>query len=479
MEFKLFLGGEWVETRSGKIIDDMNPATDEVYARVHTAGREEVDKALELACAAQGEWGNRKPSERERVFLRAAEYLEANKERFIEWLINESGSSFQKALGEVNECTDIFRAAAGECWRIDGGVMPADNGAQLSYYIKQPIGVVAGIGPFNYPLLLSLNKVALAIAAGNAFVLKPASDTPLSGVVIAECFEAAELPKGVLSVLPGPGGIVGDMLIEDPRVNMITFTGSTEIGQGIAVKAARNFKHYALEMGGKNPIILLKDSNIDEAVNIATFGAFFHQGQICMAGTRIIVEEDIYNEFCEKMKRKVASLKVGDPNDRDTIIGPLINEKQCDVIDQQIADAVSKGARLLTGGKHKGAFYEPSLLADVTRKMHVFYEESFGPLASIVKAANWEEALELCNDNTYGLSGALITNDLRKALAIAPKIEAGMVHVNGSTVMGSRRAPFGGIKRSGVGRENSRFSIDEFTETKWITIDYESPRYPI
>ena len=479
MEYKLFLGGEWVKTCVCKLDDDLNPATGETYAQVYTAGAAEVNKALVLGTAAQGQWADKTPAERERVFLGAAEHMLQNRDRYVEMLINESGSAFCKAFGEVTECVEILRAAGGECRRIDGGVVPADNGGQLSYYIKQPRGLIAGIGPFNYPLVLSLNKVALAIAAGNSFILKPASDTPLSGIIIAECFEAGGLPKGVLSVLPGPGSIVGDMLVEDSRVNMITFTGSTKIGHGIAIKAAENLKPCALEMGGKNPLIILKDCDLDEAVQIAAFGAYFHQGQICMAGARIIVEEEIYDQFCEKMQVKVASLKMGDPHDKDTIIGPLINAKHCAVLDAQIEDALEKGARLMTGGKHSGAFFEPTLLADVTPEMNVFYDESFGPLASIVKAANAEAALRLCNDNSYGLSAALVTNDLRKALVMAPRMEAGMVHINGATVMGSRRAPFGGIKHSGIGRENSSFSIDEFTETKWITIDYEPPAYPI
>ena len=464
MEYRLFVGGKWVEMRENMIVDDMNPATGEVYARVHTSGGAEVDEAVRLAVASQPGWAAKAPAERERVFLQAADYMLKNRDRYIDMLINESGSAYVKAFGEFSESIDILRVAGGECWRIDGGVVPSNSGGQLSYYIRQPRGVIAGIGPFNYPLVLSINKVALAIAAANSFILKPASDTPLSGIIIAECFEAGGLPKGVLSVLPGPGSVIGDILLEDPRVNMVTFTGSTEVGHGIAIKVAESFKHCALEMGGKNPIIILKDSNLDEAVQIAAFGAYFHQGQICMAGARIIVEEDIYEPFCEKMEAKVASLKMGEPHDMDTIIGPLIYEKQCAVLDAQIEDALEKGARLLTGGGHQGAFFEPTLLSDVTPDMDVFYDESFGPLAGIVKAANWEVALQLCNDNSYGLSAALVTNDLRKALAMGLGMEAGMVHINGATVMGSRRAPFGGIKRSGVGRENSTFSIDEFTE---------------
>jgi len=279
--------------------------------------------------------------------------------------------------------------------------------------------------------------------------------------------------------VPGPGGVVGNALIDDDRVKMIAFTGSTEVGKSIAKRASAKLKKYTLEMGGKNPVIVLKDFDVDKAVTIAAFGAYFHQGQICMATSRIIVEDAIYEEFCEKFAAKAGGLKVGDPHEKDTIIGPLIRKEQCAVLDGHIADAVGKGARLLTGGTHEGAFYAPSVLADVTPEMKVFYEESFGPLTSIIRAKDAGHALELCNDNHYGLSAALLTNDISLAMKMAPMMEAGMVHINDATVMGSRRAPFGGVKNSGIGREDSAFSIDEFTEKKWITIQYGERRYPV
>jgi aldehyde dehydrogenase (NAD+) len=419
------------------------------------------------------------PEQKEAVFLRAADYMAGHIDDMCRRLIDESGSTFIKAMGELDECVNIFRGAAGECRRIEGGVVPADISGQLSYYLRLPLGIVAGIAPFNYPMLLALNKVAFALAAGNTFILKPSSETPVSGLMIAECFEAAGLPKGVFNVLNGSGGLVGDTLINDDRIKMIAFTGSTKIGSEIARKAAAKLKRYTLEMGGKNPLIVLKDFNIDKAVNIAAFGAYFHQGQICMATSRIIVEEEIYDEFCEKMTEKVKTLKMGDPGSPDTVIGPLIKQSQCEVIDEQIKDALSKGARLLTGGTHERAYYAPSLLADVTPEMTVFFEESFGPLTSIIRAKNAEDALRICNNNKYGLAASLLTNDIATAMSFAPKMEAGMVHINDSTVMGSRRAPFGGVKSSGIGREDGSFSIEEFTELKWITVQHGERAYPL
>lgn len=477
-EYKLFLAGEWVETKSGRIIEDINPADGSVFAKVHAAGKEELETAIVKGTEAQKEWAGMLPEEREKVLLKAADHMEANLADYAQILIDESGSCFMKAMDEVAQTVNIFRTAAGECRRLDGGVVPDDMNGEFSYWIRQPLGLVAGIGPFNYPLLLCANKVVFGLAAGNSFILKPASDTPLSGVIIAECLEAAGLPKGVFSSLPGRADIIGDGLVEDERVKMIAFTGSTKVGSQIAVKAASHLKKYTLEMGGKNPIIILKDADLEKAVETTLFGAYFHQGQICMATGRVIVEQSIYDEFCEKLLERVKNLKIGDPHDVMTIIGPLINVKQCDIIDEQIQDAVSKGAELLCGGYHEGAFYHPSLLKDVTPEMTIFHEESFGPVTSVICAKDAEDALSICNNNKYGLASALMTNNLSLAMKLAPRMESGMVHVNDSTVMGSRRAPFGGVKMSGIGREDSMYSIEEFTELKWITIRYEDRLFP-
>ncbi len=478
MDCKLYINGQFVETKSGKIIDDINPADHSLVAKVHMAGPKEIDAAISAAQAAFPAWASMLANEREAVLLKAADHLQANIEKYAGWLIAESGSCFMKTMGEIMESINIFRSAAGECRRVNGGIVQTDAPDQISTYIRKPLGVVTGIAPFNYPLLLALGKVALAIAAGNTFVLKPSSNTPLSGLIIAECLDAAGLPAGVFNLAPGPGSVVGDAFTNDPRVKMVTFTGSTAVGKSLAVKCANTLKRYTLEMGGKNPLIVLKDYDVDQAVNVAAFGAYFHQGQICMCTSRIIVEEAIYDEFCEKFAEQAKSIKVGDPKAVDTIIGPLINDDQYKVLDAHISDAVKKGARLLCGGGHDGNFYEASVLADVTADMNVFHEESFGPLTSIIKAKDAEDALNIANNSSYGLSSALLTNDLSKALAMAPMIEAGMVHVNDSTVSGSRQAPFGGVKNSGVGREGGSFSIEEFTELQWITYQLKPGHYP-
>lgn len=477
-EFKLFLAGEWTATESGSVKEDLNPADGSVFAKVHFAGPSEVETAIEKAETAQKEWAAMLPEAKEAVLLKAADHLAANMGSFAERLIKESGSAFMKTMGELEECVNIFRAAAGECRRVDGALYPADLPGQVSAFVPQPLGIVLGIAPFNYPVLLALNKVAPALAAGNAFILKPSSDTPVTGLMIAECLDAAGLPKGVFSVLPMSSELA-ETVIADNRVKMVAFTGSTAAGKKIAVKAAENLTKCALEMGGKNPIIVLKDFDVAKAVDICAFSGYFHQGQICMAGGRVIVEEPVYAGFCEALKTKAAGVKVGPPEDPQTIVGPLIHEEKCAFIDELIKDAEEKGAKVLSGGTHEGPYYAPTVVADVTTDMRIFYEECFGPVIAVVKAKDEEEALKLCNDNTYGLSAALLTNDITKALTIAPKMEAGMIHVNDSTVMGSRRAPFGGVKQSGMGREDSTFSIDEFTEKKWITIQYGDRGYPV
>lgn len=477
MEYQLYINGEWKNTVTGYISQDKNPADDSIFAQVHFAGREEVDEAIASAQKAWKPWADTAADEKERILLKAADWMQEHIDEVADVLMGESGSAFGKAYFEAGFAVDILRAAAGECRRVFGEVQQQAPG-EISMIRRLPLGVVAGIAPFNFPLLLALKKVAFALAAGNTFVLKPASATPVSGVMIAKALDAAGLPKGVFNLVPGSGEAVGKMLVEDERIRMVAFTGSTAVGKGIAAKASQRLKKYTLEMGGKNPLILLKDFDVEQAVKIAGFGAFFHQGQICMCTSRMIVEEPVYDQFCEKFTAYAKTMKVGDPHQQDTIIGPLIKQEQCQIIDSQIKDAVSKGAVLLTGGTHEGNYYQPTVLSNVTPDMRIFYEESFGPVTSIIKAKDERDAVRLCNDNEYGLSSSLLTNDLSKAMALSLDMEAGMVHINNATVSDNSTVAFGGVKNSGVGREGGSYSIDEFTELKWITVQYTPAQFP-
>ena len=286
-----------------------------------------------------------------------------------------------------------------------------------------------------------MKKVCLALAAGNTFVLKPASPTPVIGLKIAELFEAAGLPKGVLNVIPVKGSTLGDTLVEDPRIRMVTFTGSTEVGKQLAAVAGRHQKKITLEMGGKSPLIILKDADLDYAVDAAAFGIFLHQGQVCMANSRLIVEKEIYGRFCEKLVAKAKGLKMGDPRQPDTVIGPLVDSKQCSFIQAQVQDAVAKGGRVLCGGKSEVGFYQPTVVADVTTSMRIFDEESFGPVVCVIKANDAEEALALANKSSFGLSAGLITNDLQKALDLSLRLETGMVHINDCSILDEPHVP--------------------------------------
>jgi vanillin dehydrogenase len=470
-EYKLFINGEYIASSNNTIVDDINPWTGEVYAKLHMASAEDIDKAISIAHKASKSWANTPAKEREAVLLRAASIIERRADEIKDILIQEAGAAFGKAMFETFEVADVFRVAAGEARRVSGQTHSSNTPNVLSYSVRRPLGVIAGISPFNFPMILAGKKLAMAIAAGNTFVLKPSTNTAVTGLIFGEIFKEAGLPDGVLNIIPCSSSVLGETFQKDKRVKMITFTGSTASGRIIAKSAAENFTKITLEMGGKSPIIVLNDADIDYAVDTATFGIFFHQGQVCMVGSKVIVEEKIYDEFCEKFAKKVSSLKVGDPNDPTTVIGPLIEKKQCIFINGLVTDALNKGAKALTGNEYNGAIFKPTVLSHVDESMDVFHEEVFGPVVSVIKAKDVDHAVELANNTIYGLSSAVITNDLAKALKLSEEIEAGMVHVNGPTIQDEVNSPFGGIKESGMGREGGHFSIEEMTELKWVTIE--------
>jgi acyl-CoA reductase-like NAD-dependent aldehyde dehydrogenase len=477
-EYSLYIDGQWTPASDGSVADDFNPATGAVFARVAQGNRADALRAVEAAYRARQSWANMIVSERAAILLRAADILGGKVDEIREVLIEESGSTFGKAMFEVFYCIDLLRSAAGDARHIFGETLPHSMHGQVGMTVRQPLGVIGGIAPFNAPFLLAMKKVALALAAGNCFVLKPSEETPVTGLKIAEIFHEAKLPPGVLNVVPGPAKDVADVLLSDPRVRMITFTGSTRVGKLIAVEAAKHLKKFTLELGGKNPLIVLRDADVDYAVRAGCFGIFFHQGQVCMANSRIVVEAPVFDEFCEKFAARARTYKAGDPHDPQTVIGPLIRHTQCAIIDDHVEDALAKGAKLLTGGTHQDNFYQPTVLAGVTSAMRIFAEESFGPITSIIKAESAEEALAIANDTSYGLAAGVITNDLQKAMDLALRLETGMVHINDTTVSDEPHVPFGGIKNSGFGREGGRYSMEEMTELKWITIQLGQRQFP-
>lgn len=476
-EVKMFMGGEWVQALSGETFPDLNPATGDVYAQVPKANEKDADRALQAAFEARKTWANTTPGQRSAVLYKASEVLGTRIEEFAQVLINEGGAMFGKAMFETTYTVDLLKTAAEDCRRLLGETFPSDHN-KLSMTVYRPLGTVVAISPWNFPLLLSVNKVAYGLAAGNTVVLKPSSETPVISLKIADLFEQAGLPPGVLNVITGPGGVLGDYLVQDDRVSLVTLTGETKTGRHVAAKAAAKLKKYTLELGGKDPLVICDDADVAHAVEAAAFGAFMHQGQICMSVERLIVHKKIVEEFAKRLAAKAETLRVGDPGNPETVIGPLINDQQIKTVHGQITEAVEKGAKVLTGGTYEGRFYRPTVLTGITRDMKIFREETFGPTAPIIEFSTDEEALEIANDTEYGLSAGVITNDLQRALYFAENIESGMVHVNDASVHDEPFCPFGGCKQSGVGREGGRHSMEEMSEMKWVTIQRGLRHYP-
>ena len=478
----MYIDGRWLDAIDGKTFYDYNPYNGEVYARLPAGKRADARKACDAAAAAFPDWSRTPPAERQRSLLRAADILERRQQEIVGIVTQETGSTFGWGMFQTGFVPGLLREAAAQVHAITGEIIPADLPGALFMTIRQPVGVVAGIAPWNAPLILSLRAVALPMACGNTTVLKPSAEAPVSGgILFAEVFEEAGLPKGVFNVVtngPDFSGEVGDELIEHPKVRRLSFTGSTKVGRQIAEKAARHLKKVTLELGGNDPLIVLKDADIEYAVNAATFGRFNHQGQVCMSSKRIIVEKAIVAGFTEKFVEKAQGLEVGDPQDPDTVIGPLINQHQVDKLHKQVEEAVKQGARLVCGGKYEGRCYYPTVLTDVTPDMNIAREETFGPVAPIITVEDADEAVRVANDSRFGLSAGVITGDFQKGLDVAERLESGMVHINDSTIHDEPQVPFGGMKESGYGRHGGRAAIEEFTELRWISVQRTPRQYP-
>lgn len=475
---QMFIGGEWVDAVSGATFDDLNPYTGELYARVPKGDEKDADRAMAAAYAARKPWSSMPSLDRSLIISEAAQVLEKSRQEFADVLTAEGGSTFGKSMFEISQTVDLLLTAGADAKRILGETFHTDP-AKLSMTLRRPKGTVLAISPWNFPLILSMYKVAYGLATGNTVVFKPSSETPVIGLKIGELFERAGLLPGALNVVTGPGSVLGNALIDDDRCSYVAITGETVTGRLVAQRAAANLKEYTLELGGKNPLIILADADIDYAVNAAAFGAFFHQGQICMSVGRIIVEKPIVEEFAGKLAEKAASLPAGDPAVPETVIGPLISDEHLRKVDGYVKDAVAAGAKLLAGGTHEGRVYQATVLTDVTRDMRAWQEEIFGPVAPILAVGDEKEALEVANDTMYGLSAGVITPNLEKAIYLAEGLEAGMVHVNDASVDAEASVPFGGSKWSGQGREGGRYSVDALTEMKWVTIQKQKRVYAI
>jgi aldehyde dehydrogenase (NAD+) len=478
-DYKLYINGRWTGTAS--TFADYNPASGEVWAEIPDGTREDAKKAIEAAAAAQTEWAAMPHPQRAGYLLKAADILEKRQMDFVNALIDEGGAWIGKGMFESEYTSGILRAAAAAVYQMTGEILPSEHG-KVSMVVRQPLGVVTVISPWNFPLLLSSRGFAVALAIGNTVVLKPSEETPVSGgLLIAEVFEEAELPPGVFNVITCSRDNVadiGDELITNPQVGGISFTGSTAVGRQVAAKAGEKLKKACVELGGKDALIILDDADMERALNAATFGAFMHQGQICMSVERIIVDESIADEFTERFVEKVKTLNMGDLREMANVIGPIINKRQLDKIHDQVTEAVEQGAKLLAGGTHEGLFYQPTVLANVKPEMRIFQEETFGPVAPIITVKGVDEAVAVANESEYGLSAGIITRDEEKGLAVARRLQTGMAHVNCSSVNDEPHIPFGGVKNSGVGRHGGKASVETFTETRWVTLERGGRHFP-
>jgi aldehyde dehydrogenase (NAD+) len=478
---KIYLNGAWRRGSSEKISEDLDPYTGEVLARIPLADESDLDEAFRAAASAQDRWQQTLPAERAGIVRRAADIMEERREELVGWLIRESGSTRIKAEVEWQYAHAVTLEASTFPTRADGMILPVDIPGKEARVYRRPVGVVGMISPWNFPLHLSSRSVAPALALGNAVVIKPSSDTPVTGgLLLAKIYEEAGLHAGVLNVVVGSGSEIGDAFVKHPIPRVISFTGSTEVGRRIAELAAQSpiLKRVVLELGGNSPCVVLDDADIDLASHIALFGKFLHQGQICMAINRLIVDEKVLDEFADAFVAGVSAMKVGDPSDERTVVGPLINRQQLEKLQRHIEQARSEGARELVGGGAEGLVLPPHVFDHVTNNMTIAREELFGPVVGIIKVRGDEEALAAANDTSYGLSAAVVTRDAERGLKFARRVQAGMTHVNDSPVNDLPNCPFGGEKNSGLGRYNGRWSIEEFTTVQWISVQHEPPQYP-
>jgi len=481
-EYKMYINGEWVDALDGEFYDDFNPYTGEVFARVPSGKRADAKRAVDAAIAAFPAWSHTLPVERQALFLKAANILEKKQDEIITILAEETGCTFGFAMFQAMFTPGLLREAAAQAHQANGEIIPADLPGAFYMAIRQPVGVVAGIAPWNAPLILSLRAICMPMVYGNTAVLKPSMESAAAGgAVLAEVFHEAGFPKGVLNLVtngPGRSGEIGDEFIENPKVRRINLTGSSAVGRQLAEKAGRYLKRIALELGGQNPMIILRDADVESAVNAAAFGGFLHQGQICMSTRRVIVEKPIAKEFTEKFVKKVSTFKVGNPKEPDTIIGPLINKQQFNQVKNSVDAAVREGAEILCGGKSEGLCYYPTVLTHVKLGTPFSCEETFGPVVSVIEVKDEEEAVAIANDTMYGLSASVFTRDFPKGLSIAERIESGIVHINDQTVHDEPQVPFGGVKDSGWGRFGGRAALEEFTELRWISVQRTPRQYP-
>jgi aldehyde dehydrogenase (NAD+) len=477
---KLYIGGEWKEGTGAKVSIIKNPYNGEEITKLRMGGKKDIDEAYKAAKVAQIAWAEVPAYEKIALMEKAAQLFTERKEEIVKLLVDESGSARIKAGIEVDCCITDIKEAAQYPMMMKDEIFPScvPGKENRAYYF--PEGVVGIISSWNWPLYLSVRAVAPALAAGNGVVLKAASLTPISGgLVIAKIFEDAGFPKGLLNVVVADPGEIGDYFSEHPIPRVISFTGSTNVGRRIGEIAGKNLKRASLELGGNNAFIVLDDADIDQAVIAAAFGRYFHQRQIFISSNRMIVDRKVYPEFVDKFKKLTAKIKVGNPDDEDTIIGPMITVKQIERASKVLDGCEKEGAKIEVRGKVNGNMMEPSIVTGVTNDMTIAKTELFSPIAIIMPVDSEEEAIRVANDSDVGLSGAVFSGSLERGIRVAKQVETGMIHVNDQTVNVDSGAPFGGEKGSGFGRYcGAKWTIGDFTTVKWVSVQRVPRQFP-
>jgi vanillin dehydrogenase len=477
-----FIGGCWSPS-GGPTFPDYNPLNGEIVFDVAAGGRAEAQAAVAAAAAAFPAWAALPPIERQRLFLKAADLIDQRLPEAVRIMALETGASATFAAFQVRWSSNLMRQASGWCYLPYGDVLRSDMPGRFAMAVRKPLGVVAGFTPWNGAFNLAWRTAILPMAFGNTVVIKPSEEAPVSaGLLQAEILEEAGFPSGVMNVVthaPGDAGKIADVFFESPAVRCINFTGSAATARMLAERAGRALKRIVLELGGFNPMLILRDANMQEAVNATVFGAFFHQGQICMNTRKVFIERPIHDEFIEKLAAKTLALKSGDPTDPSVIIGPLINDRALRQCEERVRDAVDRGARVITGGHASGRIFAPTILTHVPKDAicSLGTEETFGPVLVIDAVDDAEEALARAQATPYGLSAAIMTGDQDRGLELAQRFDTGIIHVNGATMAGEPALPNGGVKDSGWGR-SGYYSIEDFTEVRLTTLTHGPVRYP-
>ncbi|HEY8333924.1 MAG TPA: aldehyde dehydrogenase [Tardiphaga sp.] len=481
-QISLLLENQDVQAVDGVTFDRLNPVTGSIATRAAAAQIADARRAADAAAAAFPAWSATGPSQRRTILLKAADVLESKTQGFVALMAEETGATAGWAGFNVHLAAGMLREAASMTTQIAGEVIPSDKPGCIAMAVRQPAGVVLSIAPWNAPVILGVRALALPLACGNTVILKASEICPGTHRLIAECLRDAGLPPGVLNVItnaPEDAPALIEALIAHPAVRRINFTGSTRVGRIIAQIAAKYLKPALLELGGKAPLVVLDDADLDAAVAAAAFGAFMNQGQICMSTERIVLDQSVADAFIAKFAAKAETLVAGDPRHGNTPLGSLIGVEAAVRLQGLIRDAVGKGARVVAGGKIEGTLMSATVLDHVTSSMRIYDEESFGPVVTVVRVNGVDEAVRIANDTEYGLSAAVFGRDIARAFNVAKRIESGICHVNGPTLHDEAQMPFGGVKASGYGRFGGKAGIAEFTELRWITIETGPQHYPI